>query len=312
MKKKVLITGGGGFVGANAVRAFLAMGKEVHVLEYPGCDLWRLKDIQEKITVHTADIANYEELEPLIQNIKPEVILHFAAYGAYQGTQQDVEKTIQTNLLGTINLVRSCSKVGFRAFVHTGSSSEYGIKDQPMKETDTLEAYNLYGITKAAATLYCQNAAKKDGLPIVIIRPFAVYGPFEEQTRLIPTLVMSYLKGESPKLSTSDSVRDFVFVEDVVAAYMAAIQNIEKAKGEIFNVGTGVQYTIGQAADMVQNIIGSNLKPEYGQIPQAQKEPTHWVADISKAKALLGWQPGYTIEQGLDKTIRWFKEFYNL
>jgi nucleoside-diphosphate-sugar epimerase len=158
-------------------------------------------------------------------------------------------------------------------------------------------------MTKAAATLYCQNAAKKHGLPIVIMRPFAVYGPFEEQTRLIPTLVGAYINGQSPKLSSPDSVRDFVFVEDVVAAYMAAIKNIEKTKGEIFNVGSGIQYTIGEIAAMVQEMTGSKLLPEYGQIKQVQEEPIRWVADISKAKTLLGWEPAHTIQQGLKKLI---------
>ena len=179
--KKVLITGGAGFIGANAVRAFLNLGNEVHVLEYPGCNLWRLEDIRERIDIHEIDITNYQQVEGFIKNLKPDIILHFAAYGAYQRTQQDVEQTIDTNLLGTINLVNACSTVGFEAFIYTGSSSEYGIKEKLMKESDALEANNLYGMTKAAATLYCQNAAKKQKLPIVIIRPFAVYGPFEDK-----------------------------------------------------------------------------------------------------------------------------------
>jgi len=306
--KKVLITGGAGFIGANAVRAFLAMGYEMHVLEYPGCDLWRLEDIKGQIGIHMADIAKYEEGEPLIQSIRPEIILHFAAYGAYQGTQQDIQKTIDTNLLGTINLVRACQRVGFKAFIHTGSSSEYGIKEKPMKETDVLEAGNLYGMTKAAATLYCQNAAKKDDLPIVVMRPFAVYGPFEEQTRLIPTLITSYLKGESPNVSSPDSVRDFVFVGDLIKAYEVAVERIPEVKGEIFNVGSGSEYTIQQVIDTMKRLTNSRVDPVYGEVKPNQEEPAHWVADVSKAKDLLGWQPAYTMEQGLEKTISWFRK----
>ena len=310
--ERVLITGGGGFIGANATRAFLAQGHEVHVLEYPGCDLWRLQDIKEKIGIHTLDITKYEELESFIQNLKPNHILHFAAYGAYQGAQQDIEKTIRTNLLGTINLVRACEKVGFEAFLHTGSSSEYGIKEQPMKESDLLEAHNLYGVTKAAATLYCQAAAKKQGLPIVVMRPFAVYGPFEEKARLIPTLALAYLKGESPKLSSPHSVRDFVFVADLITVYQAAIDRVGEVRGEIFNVGTGVERTIGEVAGIFKGITGSEVEPEYGQTKPTQEEPKHWVADISKAKQLLSWEPAYTIEQGLQETMKWSREFYGL
>lgn len=305
--KKVLITGGAGFIGANAVRAFLTQANEVHVVEYQGCSLWRLEDIKEKINIHTVDITKNEELESLIQNLKPEIILHFAAYGAYQGTQQDIEQTINTNLLGTINLVRACTKAGFEALLHTGSSSEYGTKETPMKESDMLQAHNLYGITKAAATLYCQAAAKKQGLPIAIMRPFAVYGPFEENTRLIPTLITSYLKSESPQLSSPQPVRDFVFVEDVLSAYQAATERIEDVKGEIFNVGAGIEYKVGQVAEIVQALTGSQAQPEYGKVKPNQEEPRHWVADISKAKRLLGWEPRYAIEKGLEETIEWFR-----
>ena len=306
--KKVLVTGGAGFIGANAARAFLARGNEVHVAERAGCDLWRLEDIKEKISIHAVNIANYEEVAAFIASLKPDIILHFAAYGAFQGTQQDIEQTINTNLLGTINLVRACAKVGFEAFIHTGSSSEYGIKDKPMKESDHLEAHNLYGMTKAAATLYCQAAARKQGLPIVVMRPFAVYGPFEEQTRLIPTLLMSCLRGESPKLSSPESVRDFIFIEDLVGAYQAAIEHIQEAKGEIFNVGTGVEHTVQEVVDAVKKITGSDVEPEYGQVQSNQEEPKHWVADITKAKELLGWEPRYTLEKGLEKTVAWFAQ----
>lgn len=306
--KRVLVTGGAGFIGANVVRAFLGQEKEVHVLEYPGCNLWRLDEIKEKISIHAVDIAHYEELESYIQSIKPRLILHFASYGAYQGTQRDIQKTIDTNLLGTINLVRACERAGFEAFLHTGSSSEYGVKEKPMKESDVLQAHNLYGMTKAAATLYCQAAARKQGLPIAVMRPFAVYGPFEEQTRLIPTLVMSYLRGESPKLSSSSSVRDFVFVEDLIAAYQAGIEHIQEVKGEIFNVGTGAEHTVQEAAEAVKRIVGSELEPQYGQVKPNQEEPKHWVADISKTKGLLRWQPQHTLGEGLGKTLEWFRE----
>ena len=306
--KKVLVTGGAGFIGANAARAFLAPGYETHVLERAGCDLWRLEDIKEKVGIHVVDITKHEELESFIASLKPDIILHFASYGANLRTQQDIEQTIDANLLGTINLLRACSAVGFEALIHTGSSSEYGIKEIPMKETDLLEAHNLYGMTKAAATLYCQSAAKKQGLPIAVMRPFAVYGPFEEQTRLIPTLIMSYLKGESPKLSSPGSVRDFVFVEDLVSSYEAAVGRIQEVKGEIFNVGSGMEYNVGKVAGMVKQIVGSELEPEYGQVKPNQEEPSHWVADITKAKELLGWEPRYTFEKGLEKTVAWFRE----
>jgi len=187
--KTILITGGAGFIGANFVYTFLELGYQVHVLEMKNADLWRIKKIKNEITLHNIDLTNYKETQKTIFKIKPDIVLHFATYGAYQRFQQDINLTIDTNIKGTINLINACYKIGVECFINTGTNSEYGIKDKPMKETDLLEPDNLYAITKASATRYCQMMAQKFDFPAVIMRPFAVYGPFEEKERLIPTII---------------------------------------------------------------------------------------------------------------------------
>ena len=310
--KNVLITGGAGFIGANFVYKFLELGYNVNLIDRKESNLWRLEDIKEKIKIHYLDLRNYNEVEPFIIKLKPQIILHFAAYGAYQAKQQDVKTTIDTNLLGTINLVNACKKIKFECFINTGSNSEYGAKDKPMKEDDLLEPNNLYGITKAAATLYCQEMVRKFGLPIVTVRPFAVYGYFEEKERLIPTVIKSCLTNSELKLSSPKSVRDFIFIEDVIEAYLLAIKNIQKIKGEIFNLGTGKQSTIAEVVRIIKKITNSTIKPAYGEVKISQLEPKHWLADISKIKKLLNWQPRYDLEQGLKEDIEWFKKNISL
>ncbi len=310
--KKILITGGAGFIGANFAYKFLDLGYNVNLIEKKETNLWRIEEIKEKIKINYLDIRNYDELEPFIKKLNPEIILHFATYGAYQAKQQDVKKTIDTNLLGTVNLINTCSKIKFKCFINTGTNSEYGIKDKPMKEDDLLEPDNLYGITKAAATMYCQYIAKKLDLPIVTMRPFAVYGYFEQKERLIPTVIRSCLANTQLKLSSPDSVRDFIFIEDVISTYLVAIKNIQKIKGEIFNIGTGKQNTIEEVINLVKEITHSKVRPEYGQIKPTQYEPKNWVADISKIKRLLNWQPEYNLEKGLQKNIKWFKRNISL
>jgi len=306
--KNVLITGGAGFIGANFTYKFLDFGYNVHLIEKKESNLWRLKDIRERIGLHYVDLKNYNKLESLITKLKPLIILHFAALGTYPRKQQEVKEMIETNLLGTINLVDACSRINFECFINTGSSSEYGIKDKPMKESDLLEPDNPYGITKAAGTMYCQYMAKKLNLPIVTMRLFAVYGYFEEQARLIPTIIKACLKNSGLKLSSSNSVRDFIFIEDLISAYLKAINKIKKIKGEIFNVGSGKQNTIDEVVKVIKKITYSTTKPQYGQVELAQYEPKNWVADISKIKNRLGWQPKYNLEEGLKKNIEWFKK----
>lgn len=307
-KKKVLITGGTGFIGSNFVYKFLELGHDVHLIVRPESNFWRIALIKKKVKLHYTDLCNAEEVNKLIKKLKPHIILHFAAYGAYQGKQKDITLTINTNLLGTINLVNALSKIKFDCFINTGSSSEYGIKNKPMKETDILEPVNLYGITKAAGTMYCQYMSRKFNLPVAIMRPFAVYGYFEDQDRLIPTIIKSNLTNTKLNLSNPNFVRDFIFIEDLIDAYLKAIKNIQKIKGEIFNLGTGKQSKIDEVVSLVKKITSSPIEPQYGKVTSVQLEPKIWVADISKAKKLLNWKPKYTLEKGLTKDIEWFKE----
>ena len=307
-KKKILITGGTGFIGSNFVYKFLDLGHDVHLIVRPESNFWRIKPVEKKVKLHFIDLFNQQEVEKLIIKLKPQIILHFADYGAYQSKQQDIKLTIDTNLLGTINLVNAISKIKFDCLIYTGSSSEYGIKNKSMEETDILNPDNLYGITKAAGTMYCQYMSKKLSLPIVIMRPFAVYGYFEDKDRLIPTIIKACLTKTELNLTNPNFVRDFIFIEDLIDAYLAAIKKIQKIQGEIFNLGTGKQTEIAQVAKLVKEITQSKVKPEYNQIKSVQIEPKTWVADISKIKKLLSWQPKYNLRKGLEKNIEWFKK----
>ena len=122
--KRVLITGGAGFIGANFVRKFFKLGHDVYVIDRRESNFWRLEDIKNKIKIHCVDLKNYEKVESFILKIRPQIILHFAAYGTYPRIQKDIKLTINTNLLGTVNLVNAVSKIKFNCFINTSSSSE--------------------------------------------------------------------------------------------------------------------------------------------------------------------------------------------
>ncbi len=310
--KKILITGGAGFIGANFIYKFLELGHNVSVFERKEANLWRIEKIKNKIHLYSPDLTDYNETEKIISKIKPDIVIHFAAYGAYQRFQQDTEATIDTNVISSINLINACDKVGVKCFINTGSSSEYGIKSKPMKETDVLEPDNLYGITKSAITQYGQMMARKFNFPIVTIRPFAVYGYFEEEGRLFTDIIKSCLKNTELNLSNPKSVRDFIFIEDLIDGYLATIKNIRKVKGEIFNLGSGKQSTIDQVFKTTKKIAMSSVRPNYGKMKISQTEPKSWVANISKTKKLLNWEPKYNLEQGIKKDIEWFKKNIDL
>jgi len=305
MSASFLITGATGFIGANLARRLIKEGAEVHILTRKQSNRWRLQDILQKVHEHRVDLRDYERLCKVVQDIRPKFIFHCATYGGYP-FQEEENKIIETNILGTINLLRALSDIDYRCFVNTGSSSEYGIKSKPMLEKDLLEPVNTYGASKAAATLFCQALATREKRPIVTLRLFSPYGPYEEPTRLIPAVIISCLRNENPRLSSPHGMRDFNFVEDIVDAYLKVIETPNIA-GEIFNIGCGEQHSVGEVVDTIIKLSGRKVKPIWGNVSPRPNEPSIWQADISKAKELLGWHPRYGLREGLSKTIEWFE-----
>ncbi|RLF51872.1 MAG: NAD-dependent dehydratase [Thermoplasmata archaeon] len=309
--KTMLITGATGFIGSCLIHKLVDTNVyDIHIIKRKQSNIWRIKNILDYVSIHDVDIIDYTKLRKVIKSVKPDLIFHTATYGGYP-FQKDINKIIQTNIIGTINLVNVCAEVGFDAFINTGSSSEYGLKDKPIQETDLPEPISEYGVAKEAATLFCQAKAKKERLPIVTLRLFSPYGYYEEPTRLIPSVIKSCLLNKNPKVSSPHSVRDFIFVEDVVNAYIKAI-NFSSSSGEVFNIGYGQQHSVGYVVNKIIRLTGDKVKPEWGSIPKRSNEPTSWQADISKAKDILHWKPKYSIEHGLKKTIEWFEKNISL
>jgi nucleoside-diphosphate-sugar epimerase len=308
--KTVLVTGATGFVGSCLTHGLVNEDCDIHIIKREQSNTWRIKDILSRVVAHNVDLIDGSSLEKLIRNIKPEIIFHTATYGGYP-FQKNVNKVIQTNIVGTVNLVNACSKAGFNIFVNTGSSSEYGLKSKPMGETDLLEPNNNYGVAKASATLFCQAKARSEGLPIVTLRLFSPYGYYEEATRLVPSVIISCLTGKNPKVSSPEPVRDFVFIEDVLGAYIK-VANVPSIGGEIFNIGYGRQHSVGEVVNKIIESTERKASPEWGGISKRTSEPTIWQADISKAKDILKWEPRYNLEQGLNKTVKWFEENLSL
>jgi nucleoside-diphosphate-sugar epimerase len=303
--EKVFITGATGFIGSNLTRRSLERGAEVFINIRNTSDTWRIRDILNEVNPIPVDITEYEKLKDLLKEIQPDVIFHTAAYGG-SADQKNTEKIIETNIIGTVNLVRSCRDINVNLFVNTGTSSEYGMKNSAIKESDLLEPVTEYGVSKASATLFCQTSAVTQNLPIVTLRLFSPYGPYEQKTRLIPSVILAALQKTNPRITSRQFVRDFIFIEDVLDAYEAVI-DVKNASGKIFNIGSGEQHSVGEVVDTVIDLLGNEVTYEVG-IPQRWKnEPPFWQADIEQATSELNWKPRYSFGKGLAATIDWFK-----
>lgn len=302
--KKVFITGANGFIGANLTKLLINKNYNVSILVRKKSNLWRLNEIKSKIKLYYGDIENKNNLKTIINKIKPTYIIHLSSYGN-SSNENDLRKIINIDVLGLINLLEASNNINYKKMIVCGSSSEYGFKDKPMSETDYLNPNSYYSAAKGSATLLAQSYALKNNKPIIILRPFSVYGPFEENNRLIPTIINKALKHEKILVTKEMVKRDFVFIDDAVSAFYKAM-TIKLKNGEIINIGTGKQYSNKEIVKKIENIL--KIKLEVGTFPKRSWDTNSWVANISKAKKVLRWNPKYSLDQGLRETINWNKQ----
>jgi nucleoside-diphosphate-sugar epimerase len=300
----VLITGAAGFIGANLVRRLIELGADVHALVRQSTSLWRLEDVASQLVVHRADLLDPAALRATVHASMPEFIFHLAARGA-SSHDLDAAQLLQANTLGTLHLLEATQPFPYARFIHVGGSSEYGPHAEPLKESDRLEPATSYGASKAAATLACQQFARAQGRPVVIVRPFSVYGPWEAPSRLIPTAILAAFEQRELPLTSPGYRRDLVYVADVVEALLlAATRDI--APGEIVNVGTGQEWTNEEVVRTIERVSGRPIHARVGDYRPRLSDSAHWVADVTKAARLLGWKAERTLDVGIEDTISWW------
>jgi dolichol-phosphate mannosyltransferase len=309
VSKRVLVTGGTGFVGANLVRRLRADGHTVDCVVRPRHRSWRLDDLGDW-RPRVVDLLDRSAVFAFVRDTAPEWILHLAAYGAYE-SQSGVTDAVRTNVEATINLIDAAVEVGVERFVNAGSSSEYGYKAFPPGEDERLDPNSLYAVTKAAASNYLRHVSERSSLHGVTLRLYSVFGPWEEPTRLIPKVILCGLRGVLPPLVAPEIARDFIHVDDVVRAFSAVLAaDIEP--GRIYNVGTGTQTRIRDVVDVARRYFGISAEPEWGSMPSRKWDTASWVADCSRLKEETGWSPDVTFADGFRHTAAWLVADENL
>ena len=247
-----------------------------------------------KIQTFKTDFSNYGKLEKIISDIDPDFVYHLGTYGGYP-FQTSIQKITQVNIINTINLFESLSKCdNLKLIINFGSSSEYGSKSTPMNENDEAVSVTPYGISKLTQTKFAKFYNQNMNLPIVTLRLFSIFGPFEEPGRLIFDIMTSIIKGKTIELSSPFPRRDYVYVNDVIQA-IETIINAKNVVGEIFNIGTGVMHSVQDVVNNVLEIAKSDNKISWG-IKQKRvfDNTTPWVSDTEKTKKILKWKPKYS------------------
>jgi nucleoside-diphosphate-sugar epimerase len=256
--------------------------------------------------IHEVDIRDKKNVTKIMEREKPDVVFHLAAFGAYP-TQTGMEEMTATNLLGCVSVLDSCRAAGVGVFVQTGSSSEYGYKDHPAEEAEWLEPNSHYAITKAAATHYCRFVAQTANMHAVTLRLYSVYGPYEEPTRLIPTLLTHTLNGRLPKLVSPQTARDFLHVDDCVDAILRTASRPDLPRGAVYNVCTGVQSRLSEVVSLAQDLAGSHCEPEWSSMEQRAWDTNVWVGSPAAFEKAVGWRSAIGLREGLSRTISWFR-----
>lgn len=307
--KRCVVTGGAGFIGSALVRALLAEGRQVHVIDNLSTGkLENLEEVADDITVHEVDICDYCRIVPVIADA--DWVFHLAALPSVPKSILQPVPSHDTNIEGTFNVFRAASEGKAGRVVYAASSSAYGDTETlPKVETMMPRPKSPYAVQKLTGEYYAHVFSECFALETVALRFFNVFGPRQDPSSpysgVLSIFMSCLLEGRSPTIfGDGEQSRDFTYVEDVIALVLKAAR-AEGVSGKVFNAGNGNRYTLNQTWALLQKIEGVRLPPKYG--PPRPGDVRHSQADTTAAVRELGHQPRFSFEQGLQLTLDWYR-----
>ena len=303
-----LVTGGCGFIGSHLVKALVKRGERVRVFD--NCTTGKaenIADVADKIEFCSADLQDIDAVSQAVEGI--DYVFHQGALPSVARSVADPIATNNVNINGTLNLLVASRDADVKRVVYAASSSAYGNRPKPIKsENLPPNPASPYALTKYVGECYCQIFTQLYGLETVALRYFNIFGPGQDSSSsysaVIPLFISAYLNGEAPKIEgDGEQSRDFTYVANAVHANLLAC-HAEGVAGEVFNVGCGERASINQLATLIGEMMESDTKPVY--VAPRPGDVRHSLADIQKAKRLLGYEPQVDLKTGLRRTVDWF------
>jgi nucleoside-diphosphate-sugar epimerase len=300
---KVLVTGANGFFGSALVKHLTGQDCETYAMVRANSDLWRMTEFMDQITLVQADLLRPDQVEQVIQEVKPDLCFHLAWYvepGVYLHSTRNVEY-----VTASLNLAEQLARAGCRRLVVTGSVNEYDTDRGYLSENTPTKPTNFYAASKVALHTLLEQLSPQIDLEAAWARVFYVYGPKENEGRFFPAIITALLQGEHTRTTGGEQVRDYLHIDDAAGALWALA---ESDLTGVVNVGSGVPVTNKQVVLAIADVLGRHDLVRFGDLPYREGDPMFVVADNRLLHGQTGWQPRYDLREGLADTIDWWRQ----
>jgi UDP-glucose 4-epimerase len=309
---KILVTGGAGFIGSHLAEELAETHKVIILDNLDSYYNARIKSENVRIAEGQGakfikgDVTDYDFVEKTIKENTIEIVFHEAARPGVRYSIKDPFLPNRVNITGTLNVLKASLNSHVRKVINASSSSVYGkVEYLPLDERHPTCPLSPYAVSKLAAEQYCRVFYDVYGLPTVSLRYFTVYGPRMRPDLAIPIFTKSVLNNEPPTIfGNGEQTRDFTYVDDIIEANLKLLET-DKADGEVLNVGSGRRVTINHIIDILKHLLNSNIESKY--IDSMKGDARDTLANIDKAKSMIGYEPTTPLEEGLSKFIQWYK-----
>ena len=305
---RVLITGVSGFIAGQLAPRIAEKGIDVYGLERYVTGRYNLGDRRNIKTVF-GDLRDHFALKNIIHDVQPDVVVHLAAISPVSYSYDHPNEVIETNFTGTVSLAELCLREvpHFKQFLFASTSETYGNGPSPKTEGSQLNPNSPYAVSKVAAEKYLLYMHEAYGFPVTIVKPFNTYGRRDNTHFVVEKTIAQMLQGGKVELGDPNPIRDFMYVEDHLKAYLTCLDE-ERAIGQTLNFCTGQETTILKLVEIIGRLTGYEGEVVWNTVPKRPLDIDVLVGDYSKAKRLLGWKPKYSLEDGLGLCVEYWRD----
>ncbi len=313
-RKKVLVTGAGGFIGSHLIERLIDLGADVKgFARYNSRNDWGLLEIipsqkLDSLQIISGDLQDYDAVFSAVRDV--DVIFHLGSLISIPYSYIRPRDTIENNILSTLNILTAARDLGVEKVVHTSSSEVYGTALYvPIDEKHPLQGQSPYSASKIGADKIAESFYCSFDLPVATIRPFNTYGPRQSARAIIPTIITQAIEQEKIKLGSLFPTRDYTFVKDTVNGFISTAES-KSSIGEVINIGSNFEISMGDLAQRISSLLNKDIKivQDSSRVRPLKSEVKRLWCDNAKAKRLLGWEPQVSLDEGLKETIEWISE----